>query len=354
MVMLLRSIFGLAFCRLVAGWWGAGHMLVASIAKANMHPETILKVDSLLSILATDYPQSSSFIGSARWADDIKSQALISFETWHYENFAISADGTECKFTETEKKSKHALWALDAQTKAFTEPATQLWNKAFAIRFVIHIVGDLHQPLHAVSRCSASLPTGDAGGNFFEIIDPFSNKKSNLHGFWDSAGGQFPDIDDYSTEGLVPAIAQEIMQEYPASSFENFDPTVPANFTLWALESLALARDVSYNLVEGSRPDQAYIDVTRNVTRSQIAIAGFRLAALLESILAGSIMPHTNVSSDFASESSWTYRHVAGVFMFLGLICFLGLTLYAKSPMARTHCTILVGKADSEKCHLLA
>ena len=56
--------------------------------------------------------------------------------------------------------------------------------KSFALRLLIHYVGDIHQPLHATSRVDSKYPKGDAGGNFFHV--PQKGDVKNLHSVWDS------------------------------------------------------------------------------------------------------------------------------------------------------------------------
>lgn len=57
------------------------------------------------------------------------------------------------------------------------------------LRFLVHFVGDLHQPLHAATMYSAEFPDGDLGGNYYKIQVPGSSYTTNLHSFWDSGAG---------------------------------------------------------------------------------------------------------------------------------------------------------------------
>ena len=63
--------------------------------------------------------------------------------------------------------------------------------KSYALRLLIHYVGDLHQPLHSSSRLNDKYPKGDAGGNFFKL--PSKNTVTNLHAAWDSMVYEFTD-----------------------------------------------------------------------------------------------------------------------------------------------------------------
>ena len=64
--------------------------------------------------------------------------------------------------------------------------------KSYALRLLIHYVGDIHQPLHATSRLDDKYPKGDAGGNFFKL--PSEKSVTNLHAAWDSMVYEYTDI----------------------------------------------------------------------------------------------------------------------------------------------------------------
>ena len=68
------------------------------------------------------------------------------------------------------------------------------FGQGVALRILLHMIGDVHQPLHCVTRYGRLNPTGDAGGNFFKVNDPFNPSVTNLHSMWDSGAHLFENI----------------------------------------------------------------------------------------------------------------------------------------------------------------
>jgi hypothetical protein len=147
----------------------------------------------------------------------------------------------------------------------------------------------VHQPLHTVARVTAANPNGDQGGNLFKIKMPADTHISNLHSFWDAAGGAFGfqgpkrPLDD-AGKARILSLAEAAMKDFPAESMPesaNLDPHD------WVMESNKLAREVVYrNITEGSEPSKAYTDEAQRLSRKRLALAGYRLAAVLNSLYA--------------------------------------------------------------------
>jgi hypothetical protein len=137
----------------------------------------------------------TKFIESACWSDDIKKYGLYNTDSWHYENIPIDFNQTR-NYTydsyhalETLKLFNKSLHKWDA--KEIKELDTQL-EKSIMTRFLIHIIGDIHQPLHAVSLFNEMFPDGDEGGNLFLI--KLSDNINNLHKLYDSVFGMIPEL----------------------------------------------------------------------------------------------------------------------------------------------------------------
>jgi hypothetical protein len=146
-----------------------------------------------------------------------------------------------------------------------------------ALSYVVHFIGDIHQPLHAADR------NGDKGGNA-EHVKFFTTDKVPLHTIWDN---QIVARIEKTPEDLVADLKTEI-------AAANAEPTVTS--TDWAIQSYLLARDVAYKGVPAVPKDgqkdadvatlgQPYQDLAAPVVRTQIARAGVRLAAALQSAL---------------------------------------------------------------------
>jgi len=160
---------------------------------------------------------------------------------------------------------------------------TEEEKQSYALRLLIHYIGDIHQPLHATSRVDKNYPKGDAGGNFVPI--PIKNGAKNLHSVWDSviylytATPRMPfNANDWGTLGNE---AEGILKKYPEpnSEWENID--VPK----WTLESFEVSKEAVYPTVEPNTPlSQAYMAKAQDAIQKQIALGGLRLAYVIQQI----------------------------------------------------------------------
>lgn len=180
-------------------------------------------------------------------------------------------------------------WAINQGVATLRSSAALDLDRARALRFVLHFVGDLHQPLHATSLFSNDFlpPDGDVGGNRYTITGTTSR---NLHSLWDNG------LDNWSPappRPLTPAgnetvttAAAAIAAEFPPSAFgPELDETDPF---VWTQESYKVAVDFVYTCPqasEGAVP-QAYLDAGFDIARKQVALGGYRLGKLLDSVYA--------------------------------------------------------------------
>ena len=132
--------------------------------------------------------RSQTMIESACWADDLKSKKfnMHLWDEWHFVNSPFIPNGTfpQINFTKT---VIHAVNSLNEAHKVLsTNVDLNTAERALFARYLVHLVGDIHQPLHAVAMYNGSYPNGDAGGNFVKINLLNGTKNYNLHSFWDS------------------------------------------------------------------------------------------------------------------------------------------------------------------------
>jgi len=187
---------------------------------------------------------------------------------------------TDCtKFLKNEITVSDSIY-LQKIAEKISEEADQ---RSFVVRLLIHYVGDVHQPEHAVALVDSTYPTGDRGGNSEKI--PSKSGVGNLHFVWDSVLYEYTgrvhlplsdsDFEWYTTE------AAKLDGEYdvPASGLKAGD------FKGWAADSMAEAKSVVYpDFVKGEDPDQAYIDAGKPICEKSLMVAGARLAALMVNI----------------------------------------------------------------------
>ena len=151
----------------------------------------------------------------------------------------------------------------------------------------MHYLGDIHQPLHCVSRVDDNYPAGDRGGNSFKTKSHYGTKE--LHAVWDKVLFEFHVTekvpitdDDWVNQGTI---ATRLISENPESEIDpSMDPMV------WAKESYDIASTFVYaGITEGDalQDNTEYVTKGKALAEKRIATGGYRLAKLLESMTLG-------------------------------------------------------------------
>lgn len=271
------------------GWGAGGHMMVAKIAFDRLNPRAKAQAQMLLAIPinpAAVSSQSKDFVNASHWADDLRPfPEFDEFKQLHFIDTPFATDGTALP----EIPTPNIVTALEEQVNIL-KTSTDKSAQAQALRFIIHFVGDIHQPLHCTSRISSANPEGDRGGNLVRIKIVGANgqiKETNLHSYWDSGLNTFPLTGlNFAPPPLskIPAAAATAKAGNPPT-----DPALklndPTNYQAWADESFELAKSVTYNgITNGGKPSKAYRNRGIKTVRKRVAWGGYRLAALLNSI----------------------------------------------------------------------
>jgi hypothetical protein len=255
----------------VDGWNAQGHRLVASIADQRLTPVARRHVSWLLG------PESLADISS--WADRYLDGVHQTFY-WHFLNIPPEATGydrdRDCPRQPGVAAGARAdAWrdcAVDRiaySRERLADAALDRADRAIALKFLVHLVGDLHQPFHA-------LGVGH-GGNDIPVrvfgSDTCGTRPCELHGVWDGGLIGHRNLND---ERYLAALRDLIARRH----WENQSPGTPAE---WAMQSHALAKAAllpSHGIV-----DDAYYRAHIDVVDQRLALAGVRLAAILNEIL---------------------------------------------------------------------
>jgi hypothetical protein len=278
-------------------WNRAGHMVTGAIAynelKTN-HPGTLKQVLALLQQhpeykskweeAIKDLPDKNEnhdlyiFMMAARWADDVRDNPTFNHPTWHYINYPLTF---QSGVATRESDSVNIMSALQNNFNELGRPGASDADKAVALAWLFHLIGDLHQPLHTTALFSAEFPNGDKGGNDFKIIAEEGGKTINLHSYWDGVvigSDNFQQVKNQAilirnNLNLQPKKLSELSQD---------------NFSVWARdESFPLARDVVYEkgaLKSGSVLSQSYRDKSKEIGERRVALAGYRIALKMRDI----------------------------------------------------------------------
>ena len=252
---------------LAYGWNANGHKVIAQIGYAHLNPHAKQMVDDLTKVLDEKYPPKARFMYASIWPDLLKIQDDVdAFSNWHFINYPYSVDGTKTKSYNTE----NVVWAINQSEKVLLSPKANKYEKAIFLRFLLHFVGDAHQPLHCITRYSKSQPYGDKGGNLF----PIKNRAKKLHPYWDQGLGLLRRYDK--------KLALKIQQNYPESYFDtranNLNPQD------WSKESFNIGTDFVYTIDANTRPSSTYVATGQKIVAKQLALAAYRLANLLNYI----------------------------------------------------------------------
>lgn len=260
-------------------WDGIGHRIIAQIAYDNLTPAARNAANDLIDRLSDQYPQSSTFQTAAEWADFLRHDNVNAFDRWHFINYPYSTDST----TPSNIPTENIVWATKQSIAVLQSPHATEFEKAIFFRFLLHFVGDAHQPLHCISLYNKNFPHGDNGGNFYRIT---GEPQNNLHAFWDDGLGLF---NSNSCEKIpfkseqVHCLAKQIETTYPPAFFAQ--KTQDLNPQDWTNESYNLAKSFVYTVAENTTPPPAYVAEGQKIAEQQIALAGYRLANLLNTLL---------------------------------------------------------------------
>lgn len=269
----------------VLAWGPGGHMVISAIAEPRLNPIAKANVQELLAVPIAPRAvtsRSKSLLTAGLWADDVRGQPDFEFAAeLHYINLAFSADGTR---PSRRPGDEHIVRALERYTDVLRR-GTDRDARAQALRFVIHFVGDVHQPLHCATRVDAQQPDGDRGGNSFRVV--VDGRETSLHRYWDSG------LDSLPKGGSGPQFARPPRQDVATTAtalvaehaVDARKLQAPFAFRAWADESHALARSAVYaGITTNKAPSARYIQRGSHIARERIALAGYRLAALLNAI----------------------------------------------------------------------
>ena len=268
-------------------------MMVAQIAYDKISaedPTAKAEVDRLLAIQIDPVSvtsKSTDFVNASHWADDVRT--IGNFKTTAGEHFIdnpFSADGTALPADLPE--TDNVVTALGKNVGILQSSTADDNAKAQALRFVIHFVGDVHQPLHCATRISAGNPEGDRGGNQIMIKHTVGTKHPavNLHSFWDGGLDFFPKEGAHfappSLDSIPPAVAT-ITSKFTLD--DKWKTGGPYNYADWANESDKIATTFVYKgIVAGQVPSDDYVSQGQGIAQYRVLTAGYRLAALLEAI----------------------------------------------------------------------
>lgn len=283
-------------------WNAAGHRLTAMIAWERLDDESREAVAGVLR-QHPDFavwqargkgadPDLTAFLEASTWPDDIRKDkrfytagleeptpTLPGFPdmerrlTWHYFDRPVDRPlNADHGLPNSSGLLERQLLTL-AQTLA--NPNARIAERAYALPWLIHLIGDAHQPLHAASRYGSD-EQGDGGGNALNVFNPWQPRypSTNLHRYWDDLPGA-----PWLRGSRLENAARSLTILYPP-------PAPSATPDQWLAESWRLARDAAYPPGDAAVPTIS-ADFHANaldIARRRVAEAGYRLADQLQRV----------------------------------------------------------------------
>ena len=237
-------------------WGPLGHQLVGDVAERHITDKTREALKELLS-------DDRTLGDVANWADSIKGERPET-RPWHYANVEEGAEAFELERDCGEQSC--VVEQVNLNLEVLRDPEATHAAKVEALFFLVHFVGDVHQPLH-IGRAS------DRGGNDIEIT--FNRRKTNLHSLWDTGLLVHTGLgrDEY---------LNELLRLYGGGNKSMWQKSLDP--VEWATESWKLANTHAYLVPKSGRLGSAYYGRNIKVVNERLVMAGVRLAAVLNEL----------------------------------------------------------------------
>lgn len=294
---------------------------MAAIAYDRLRPQTRARVDALMRAhpdiailgegldLLTPAGIREVFLRASVWPDRIRGDARFYQETnrnarptpllpgfpsmarrdgWHYLTRSFSTDGTPT----IPLVEPNIATIFPSLAESLGDQSVAASVRAYNLSWIIHVVGDLHQPMHGTSRSATTHPNGDAGGNgVWVVLRGYERDSINLHAVWDGWVGR--PARSVPIDEVAASIAADLA---PAGNPDDDAMALPPGAALaatvrgWADESATLARYFAYDLP--ARDGAAlptltdeYVERGTRIARQRLALSAYRLAAVIEAQL---------------------------------------------------------------------
>jgi hypothetical protein len=259
-------------------WGPEGHAIIAEIAQRHLSEKARARIAAILG-------PGVSLASIASWADDVRASRPETYN-WHFVDVPLAASAYDAARDCKPDKAKGeciiaAVAALRGEVAARRTPARK---RREALKFLVHFIGDLHQPLHTVLE--------EKGGNrvavtfFKQPNSPFGaapREATNLHAVWD--GGLIRHC-VWSWNAYVDRLQYDWLPGQDLTALARGTPVQ------WAEEAHKAARDVAFTVEKGAELGDDYVNRAVPVLDRQLAVAGLRLARVLNEAFGAAPRPY--------------------------------------------------------------
>jgi hypothetical protein len=254
----MRTLIAAILISLTTGpafaWGQVGHRVTGAIAEPLLSRKAKAAVTAILG--------NETLAEASTWADEMKSSPEVFWQVtanpWHWVTVPTGKTYAEVGAP----PEGDAYTALKKFSATLKDPKSTLEEKQLALRFIVHLVGDLHQPLHVGSG-------NDRGGNDRKVT--FQREETNLHSVWD---GTLVDRQQLSYTEMTAFLSRKLTRELKRE-WSNPDPLV------WIAESAALHAQI---YPTEDRLSYGYAFRQQDTVDRRLTQAGVRMAAYLNEI----------------------------------------------------------------------
>ena len=276
----------------LCSWGRTGHQAIGHIAEAHLTPKTAQAIRDLLG--------PESLAGASTYADEIRTDSFFSFTApWHYIDVPAHEKYDQFKISVYNEPGQNLYRALTHWEMVLQSPHEERAVRIFALKMIVHLVGDMHQPLH-VARAE------DKGGNDIQVI--FEGKETNLHALWDS--------------GLIGKTGMN-----PNQLAKAWDTASPQTILEWQseplIQTLYVSNHISNHIYDDLPTDrkleESYYQKNISMIWQRVEQAGIRLAGILNQAF------DLSMGSNITGDTTVCYKVFGGKFLEGSQITFLNL-----------------------------
>ena len=264
----LLLAMALSICPLIARAWGdEGHQIIGLIAEHYLDPAVGSKVAALLAGDSTALTPSTGIADETTWADRFRDSHRET-SRWHYIDIELDRPDINAAC----HRQECIVDEIEQFRRELRSPVTPTDERRRALQFLLHFVGDIHQPLHAADN-------HDRGGNDLHVRTAHQPEGS-LHHYWDTVF-----VEALGTQSHE--VAARLIDGIRRSQRRRWSSGTPAQ---WAAESFNIARMYVYGRLPSNGHgvlllDDAYEADARRIVAEQLQRAGVRLAEVLNQAL---------------------------------------------------------------------
>lgn len=281
-------------------WSRNGHMIIAAMtyralpdalkaeytALLRQHPD-YEKWAALHAELRVDIDLGEFlFMRASVWPDEIRRKGnAYDHPTWHYTNFPVITDGFPLE--ETLTPDNDVIFAINESARILRDASATKVDQAAHLSWILHTIGDIHQPMHCVALVNLVYPQGDRGGNLFFVRPSENSRGMNLHAYWDGLLGTSGRIQDARNDATL------LWSQLAAGMEADVNPDFDVRG--WALEGREIAITHVYleGELDGAVEEARHVAVVlpetygrraKSIAQERAVIASLRLLRVLSEL----------------------------------------------------------------------